>query len=297
MDEIAPRGSSEFSGFILGISENMHDPRAGRRIYMNQNPDDFNLILDRDAGTLGGWMRSARDITDPTNEIHHLMVGAENPSAYILDDRFAAILGCPDGDDCIRHTDSLQSGLKPEGNYLITASPEEQFTDDCYAKWGYWEIAFEDPAPNLTPEDRQYHVHVPGSLWVAGQQTPESYVQGLIDSDFVGAYVGGARGVRIDPEAFMTELTNGRSHLIMDFSASAHEAVRGTIAFDQKTMSVDSFQSSINANGFSAAIDGAVGNGINGAFYGPNAESIGGNFSADFNGDRYLGVFGADRLP
>lgn len=34
---------------------------------------------------------------------------------------------------------------------------------------------------------------------------------------------------------------------------------------------------------------------VNGAFYGPNAKSVGGSFRADFTSERYLGIFVGDK--
>ena len=63
-----------------------------------------------------------------------------------------------------------------------------------------------------------------------------------------------------------------------------------------RTLNVTSTIGALTAPGFSASIPPAATSFVNGSFYGPNAESIAGNFYVDFGGsNRYMGVFGGDR--
>ena len=67
-------------------------------------------------------------------------------------------------------------GLKTYGNYMVSMPPDSQLSE--YVSWGYWEAAYVDPTSLA-----EYHIHQPGSLWIAGERTPVGYVQGLIDGN------------------------------------------------------------------------------------------------------------------
>jgi hypothetical protein len=112
----------------------------------------------------------------------------------------------------------------------------------------------------------------------------------------VGTYTGGAEGIRIDPGGWISELTGGATSLTVDFNPAAAQPLAGTISFDQVNLNVISSAGAVNTGGFNAQIGGAVGSTVKGAFFGPNAAAIGGNFGARMGGgDEYYGVFGGSR--
>lgn len=285
VDETSPTGSQTFRGFVAGIAENMSDPATDRRIFMNENPDDFQFTLDKEAGTVNGSL-SAVDVSNANRYLSSIEIGWSNGSAYILDDAFVALLG-DYGDDAVT-SDTATGGLKPKANYLITEDPDYQFSD--YVTWGYWEIAYVDP---LTSEN--CHVHFPGSVWVAGELSPGSAVQDMVTNNRVVTYTGGAHGVRIGVAGVMERLTGGTSSVTVDFDPAAGLPVSGTIGFNEQTLNLGSGLISPTSSRFSAGINGASSSNVQGAFFGPGANAIGGNFEADFSGTRYIGIFGGDR--
>jgi hypothetical protein len=290
-DISAPTGSSVWNGFVVGVAEDMDNPNAGRRLFLNDSPSSFSLTVDRDAGTLSGTV-SVVDAYDPSNEMVGVEVGGSRGSAYLLDDVVIAMVG----GGSIRN-DSATGTLKDYGNFLVSAGgdPAGQFMD--YATWGYWEAAYADPGTG-----RQYHAHVPGSLWLAGELTPASDIATLASSRFRGTYLGGAKGVRISPydpdpslSQQMSELTNGRTDLTVDFDPAATFPVSGTLSFDDGTLQVSSAANAISGSGFAATVQGATSSQVNGAFFGPAAASVGGDFDAQLStGDRFLGIFGGN---
>ncbi len=281
-DVTSPTGTSLFNGFVMGLSENMNDIYTDRRLFMNSDPNDFSFTIDRNAGTLSGTL-SATDQFSGTSSLNFLEIGMSHGSAYVLEDNMVAIIG-DTGSDAIE-SNVYTGGLKPYGNYLITGGIDEQFSE--YVTWGYWEISYEDPE-----SAGQYHLHVPGSLWIAGELTPTSMMNDLAANNITGTYSGGAKGIRINDLSEVSELTNGSSQIQVNFGTYQ---VTGNITFDEINLPLTATTLSPSTSSFTTQITGATSSSVNGAFFGPNAEAIGGNFDAQFSIDRYMGIFGGER--
>ena len=181
----------------------------------------------------------------------------------------------------------------------MISSMETQLSD--HTNWGYWEIAYKEPGTG-----KDYHLHVPGAFWIAGEQTPASTVNDLITSNFNATYTGDAQGVKFDHSGQMTRLTNGQTNLNIDFDSSVTTPVTGTISFTEITLSVFSSMGDVTSQGFKGTITGAdTGSKVNGTYFGntltngvQGAQGIGGNFSATFSGSpttTYQGIFAGDR--
>ncbi len=280
----APQGSRQFTGFVTGISEDMANPDVNRRLFFSKNPDDLYFTVNQDTGAITGSLRSAEDL-DSNNTLANIQIGGSFSSAYTLSDWFVAGLGCTTG-DCVTGT----NGLKSYGNYLATAELTDENEISDYVSWGYWEISYDDPASG-----KPYHLHVPGSLWVAGEQTPASEIQNLRDTNFTATYTGQARGVHINGTQ-VNELPNGTTDLTIAFGQSQSNPVSGSINFPNVVnLTVDSSKSSLTSSGFNASFQSSDSSGMNGAFYGPNGAAVGGNFNAVQGSDRYMGIFLGDR--
>jgi len=276
-------GTVALQGFAVGVAEDMSNPDVNRRLFMNSFADDFTLNLDRDNGVLSG-VYSAPDVAGSTTTVSALEIGATHGSAVITDTMFVAEMG----GSAVVVDGANSSGLNPYGNVLVVEDPDIQGLD--YATWGYWEMAYADPSSG-----NSYHMHIPGSLWIAGERTPLAEVQTLIDSNFVGTYSGIAEGVTISAGGSMTELTNGHSNLVIDFAPAALTPVAGSLTFDEVTLNVNS-GSPVSSSGFSANVVGAASSAVNGVYYGPAAQTIGGDFDALMTGgERYIGIFGGNR--
>nr|HOO47629.1 transferrin-binding protein-like solute binding protein [Deltaproteobacteria bacterium] len=165
--------------------------------------------------------------------------------------------------------------------------PHSQYSE--YVTWGYWEISYEDPESAA-----QYHLHLPGDFWIAGELTPASVIQDLAMNNIQGSYAGGAKGICINTLSEVSELTGGVSQIQVDFGTYQ---VSGNITFDQVNLELDSGIVYASSPQFSAGILGAGTSLVNGAFFGPNANAVGGNFDADMSGTRYMGIFGGSRVP
>ena len=268
----------------------MDDPAVNRRLYLSSGPSDLQFSVNKDTGALSGTL-SASDVFASGYLIVNMEVGDTNGSAFVLDDNFGAGLG--DGGGTVITDGTNWGGLKTYGNYMVSMPPDSQFSE--YVSWGYWEAAYVDPTSLA-----EYHIHQPGSLWIAGERTPAGYVQGLIDGNaFVGTYQGPAHGIEISAGGVVSELTNGSTNLTIDFSqAAVADKISGTISFDQASFTAAGLTST--SGGFTANFTDANVNTstVNGAYFGPNAEAIGGNFHTDLvGGERYMGIFGGNKIP
>jgi hypothetical protein len=137
---------------------------------------------------------------------------------------------------------------------------------------------------------------VPGSLWIAGEQTLESAMDNLIATSFVATYTGGAQGVKFDDNSQMMGLTNGQTDLTIEFDSASSTPVYGTISFDEISLPITSTMGNVTAKGFKGYISTAATSRINGTYFGNNAQGIGGNFSAIMpDGVNFQGIFAGDR--
>jgi len=281
IDITSPVGTAQFNGFVLGLSENMNDIQTDRVLFMNSDPVDFSFTIDRGTGTLSGTL-SAADQFSNTSFINNLEIGGSHGSAYVLDDNMVTLLG-DTGSDTIE-SNTYIGGLKPYGNYMTTEDPDLQFSE--FATWGYWEISYEDPE-----SAGQYHLHIPGACWIAGQLTPSSMIQNMVTNNNTGTYSGGARGICINTSSEVSELTNGASQIHVNFGTNQ---VTGNITFDEIDLALTTGTLTPASSSFSSQITDSSTSSVNGAFFGPNAEAIGGNFNAEISGDRYMGIFGGE---
>lgn len=288
----APTGSENWQGFVTGLSVNMTSPYTNPVGIYQSAPGGFTMTVNKDAGTISGSMTPGRDLTTNFSTIANLQVGGSTAnSVYLRDDLMAALIGGCAG-DCFPST------LKPYGNFMVVADPQEQFAS--YATWGYWEIAYTNGTDRI--------MAAPHSLWIAGKPSTNA----VITTGFTGTYSGGAVGSKIDANGALS--LTGTCTLTADFNA-AYPITSGNITFPQitsgqtvifsgVTLTVDPTISSLTAsattNSFTAAINGGGTSGsIKGAFFGPAANSMGGNFSASSGGasptTQYLGIFGGNK--
>ena len=279
-------GTVTWSGAMVGIAEIVDNPTSARRIFMPETDTDFSLTINRDTGQVTGSITLAPDVNDLNNNISDMTIGGAYGSAYISPEAFIAALGCTGG-DCI-DISGTTGDLKAQGNYLVTAKAEDQFAQ--YATWGYWEIAYEDLSSS-----QQYRLYVPGSLWIAGETTPQSYINGLVTANATGQYVGSAKGSWIHSDLSIAQLTNGQFTLDVDFASAASSPASGSIQFSEVNMTL-SRSVDVNTSYFTVDISTPdSGAGIaNLTLFGPNAQSIGGQFNATDANGQYVGIVGGD---
>ncbi|MBU8848484.1 MAG: hypothetical protein KOO64_03020, partial [Desulfobacterales bacterium] len=294
-------GLETWKGFFVGVTEDMADPNNNRRVFINKDntstsaSGNFALTIDKDNGRISGTLEGVDFIDSTDNKLQSLTIGSatdNKSSVYISDSYVGATLS---GTDSVQEGGGV-GGLKDHGNYLV-ASTETALDDLGNTVWGYWELAYEGPT-----SDRDYHLHVPGSLWIAGVQTPAGSVPGGLNA----TYTGSAKGIKFDKTTQQSMLATGTVSLMINFGGSINDEVNGTIAFADwdNTILTVGMDSTADSNGFIAKITnvsvGGVSSGtpvssnVTGTYYGTAAASIGGNFSAkmgDINVTQYHGIF------
>lgn len=289
-DAVSPRGIRAWKGFVTSVAENMTNIDSNRRLFMNRRFNEFYFTLDKDNGTITGKL-SASDVTGGGAALVGIDIGGALPSAFILEDNFAAVMGCPSG-ACVE-TNGSTGGLKKYTNYLVTADPDINEIGD-YISWGFWEVAYTDPASR-----EPYHAHAPGSRWIAGEPTPLTELQNLANTHFIGHYGGPVLATRIDTDV---QEFKGSFAIDVDFAnLNAASAIQGVIKIDDGTTfnvanTAMDYATTGGFHGFvSHPTKTVYDSEFNGAFFGPHAESIGGNFHAGFDTRSYVGIFGGNR--
>jgi C-lobe and N-lobe beta barrels of Tf-binding protein B len=281
--ETAPHGNVDLEGFVIGVGENMTDPHLDPRFFMNQSTSEFTMTIDKDAGEITGSL-SAVDFADNANFLSNISIGGGFGSAFVDDDLYIALLGSANG----VHAAGDSGGLKKYGNHLAPTDPNVQLAE--HITWGYWEIAYDDPAIQ-----KPFHVHVPGSLWIAGQVTSEDKIQDLIQTSHVGHYDGKAIGAKTSPEHPGLMDMVGTVQMTIDFSPSSQSPVTGDIHFVEPDIHLAIENGTVGPTGFSGSFQNTLKSELNGAFFGPSADAVAGNFAAILEQETAIsGVFGAD---
>ncbi len=260
-------GTEGWTGYVVGISEDMGNIDTNRRLLTGS----IGLSINKDTGNISGSIAS----TDGGFALN-TSVGGTYGSAFIHDDLFAAILG------------GGTPALKPHGNFLVTAGKDKQFMN--YATWGYWEVAYSDAG-------KQYHNHVPGAMWVAGNPTSGTNIAALAGNSVVGTYAGQVMASKINTaSAPQVSEVGGTINVNINFaSLGTTSAITGNMALDGNSFTIDSngtagspnFSSTLNGSGFTGSLSGTL--------YGPQAQSVGGNFKTSGGAITYQGIYGGNR--
>jgi len=278
-DETAPTGTVTWNGFVSGLAENIQDPDNQRRLFGNISASDVSLTINRDAGTVSGTISAVDALS--SSYLSGIEVGGAYGSAYVLDDALIGLLGCSSG-NCVSGSGDLQ----PNTSFLVTENPDTPISS--YAEWGIWEASYVDPYNSAV-----YHVHMPGSWWVAGEVTPVSVVSTLTGT---ASYSGPALAAKIG--AGSLDYLKGTASLLVDFSPLTAGSVTGSISFPNEPV-FNIGGSSATTSGFNASLTGTgVSSGyLNGAFFGPSANAVAGNFNAvlsDADSTNFVGIYAAD---
>ncbi|MFZ5775301.1 MAG: transferrin-binding protein-like solute binding protein [Thermodesulfobacteriota bacterium] len=291
-------GAVTWQGYVIGMAASQALPPTERLLFANSRASDFTLDIDWDNATANGSFK-ASGIHNASYSINNITVNGSGAS-QVHDGTLHTILSTPSDTDGLRYgTETTGHHLNPsETNTLVTSSGNVQLSQ--YTSWGYWNASFNDPASGSP-----YRFQEPAALWTAGETTHADAIKSLVLSNQTGAYTGKAVGVEIPADVNMaaTPLTSsaganpwGTVQLTVDFSSRAANPVSGSFNFDQATLPIGN-GALHNASGFNAQVVGAAASEVNGTFFGPNADALGGNFHAEIiqGGPRYIGVFGADK--
>ncbi|MFA7090912.1 MAG: FecR domain-containing protein [Arcobacteraceae bacterium] len=298
-----PTGSVTMDGYLTGFAFNgtyddIYDSYSGSG-YTGVS-SDFSFAIDKSTAAITGSGTS----TDSTWNWGVNASNANLSSYYIDSDKFGALFST-------FSTTSSQS-ISSNSSWFFTIPDSYDsvnntlsYDTEDYSSWGYWTAtAFDDQ----TTKDHLFYVDQ-YSTWVAGEVTPTATIQDLINNSTSYTYSGNVLGSINDGNrtaAIAMDSMNNIS-LTIDFGAGTFS---GTMNF-QEINSGGEWHATINSEGTSVIstsgfnttnITGTGGSGdltsgsIDGQFYGPNAQSVGGKFNL-VNEDNLQasGVFKAKR--
>jgi hypothetical protein len=227
---------------------------------------------------------SAEDIYGSGHKLSEIGIGGTGTnSSYIADDSFIALMHGTD--TILDSTETKKSSVKEETAYLVTESSDSQ--DGEYLTWGYWEMAYNDPEDQA----KTYHIHVPGSMWVAGNPTSEDVLNGYISANTILTYSGIAKAVTIDEQGHIYQNPEGLFSMEADFGNS-YITCEIELTDDSGNIINLPFQASYTSGSIQGYFTPDPSNGyINGGFFGPDAENTAGNFSVDQTNISHHGIF------
>ncbi|ADH86546.1 FecR domain-containing protein [Desulfurivibrio alkaliphilus] len=281
--------SSTWRGFVTAMEINLvEEPGTPPELFRSTSAEYFELQIDRQAGMFSGQIIEAESATTTG-----LSIGGLEVAGFYVSDNFLA------GELSSASDSDLQGALGGSGEYYFYDFEDEadyfQIGELAeHVSWGYWGAAF------TGQDEMPYLISPAGSFWVAGELTPADTVLGMIDAEVTGTYEGGAEGILIF-EGTMADLYNGQTTLNINFGDAN---INGSITFSEIAELTIDGSSSLGPDGFAADVTSVeffggeptlASGGISGAFFGPNAESVGGNFHAEGGGAQFLGIFGGDR--
>jgi len=280
----SPSGVHALVGWATGVALDIGGGAASPYYTYNDVDTDVSFLADADAGTLSGVLR-----TDGGTLLTDLTVGGTtlSDSAYVDPQLFAARLG---GGAASIDVDGGYTGpLRSTSNFLL-ALPEIDLEGKPWVAMGEWEIRFDHPM-NGTHHlaDRRF------SYFVVGAKTPSAYVANLIGTAATGTYAGPARATFINAPGTTVNQLAGSVSLDIDFGA---QTFTGDLDFTSHDLVVSGSVDAAGLTGTASTFDAqpVTASQIKGTFYGPQAESAGGNFYAlkgggASPGERLIGVY------
>lgn len=165
-----------------------------------------------------------------------------------------------------------QFGVTGQGDLSYISQPT---SSTSFIEWGQWTLTKDQFINEVRISDRI------SGYWIGGERTPGAVVQNLVQHQAFGYYYGS------------TNYTNsngvseaGNIDINLDFGTGA---VGGSLYFTGGSLSSIT-SGTLSPDGIKGTLDGDVNSSIDGLFYGPNAEGLGGTFFKEGT-DGYHGVF------
>jgi len=276
--------SNKWNGFITGIGEDISSPSQNRKYFMNKYPEEVDITLDRTNGVLNGKISASKPQGYPAQSLD-LTIGGDASNSVYIDEKvlFGMISGSVKGENGSSNPPVNQ--IESKSSYLVSEKAVEPISD--YVTWGYWEAAYNDPDDS----SKTYHIHVPASLWVAGELTPDAYLSSLKVNSQTLNYSGSTYSCTSVDGSKLSSLINGSINMTVDFGLSS---LSGSIIPDSANnplkMDFDGSLSS-SGNNFYGYFKNDTAGSLNGAFFGPSANTAAGNFEATNNNTKYTGIF------
>lgn len=252
----SPSNNEVWKGYAVGL---VADRSTGAvEVASNFNPDDVQITLRPASAT------AKADIKVSNSGTYSLATDWTDTSVYVNKDAFAVV----------KEVDGVPA-------YAVTTMTEDDGYN--YLAWGVWSTETVG-TPNKTVLD--------GSHWIAGRLTP------TVDMPTTGTatYSGQVRGMA--SESGGVHSLNGTINLNANFETGN---ITGQLdiryAATGAAYAVTNLSGvSISGNSFAGSLSGSNNTGaINGSFYGPAANEVGGNWEVNKTGSSAAGVFSGKR--
>jgi len=285
------------NGYLTGFA--LEGELSGSYGYMGgyvSVDENFGFTINK---TTAGITGSKTDIAGLSWNIN---ANNDNLSSYYIDnDKFGALFSTFTVPSKTLYSNNAWFFSIPD-KYVATNNTMDYDVDD-YSSWGYWTATLFD---NHTTKENVFYVDQ-HSTWVAGELTPTSTIQNLINSsatyNFSGNVLGsisenngmGATPILMD--------SYNRVNLQINFASGLSGDIKFKDDYNQKwhasiasgTVTTTGF----NSTDISAGIDDEANisdGSINGKFYGPNVQSVGGKFELNSSNNAIAsGVFKAKK--
>ena len=249
-----------WKGFAVGFVHNRND--GSLTIATNDSSNDVQMTLKPSTGEFAGQISTS----DGTNT-YSLSSSTSDKNVYVSPQAFGA-------------TKDLN------GVPAYIATERHALSNYNYMTWGHWSY------DTGTSPDKTVFMASP---WIAGRLTPSSD----IPTTGTATYNGGVTGQLKEAGGLFTSV-GGTSTLTANFGS---KGITGSFdnlkRYDNSTWVTSA---AVNANwgagtnAISGTIAGEGKNGnINGAFFGPSAQEIGGNWTLNGGGDKAAGIFGGKK--
>jgi len=246
---------NNWQGFATGIVVDQENKHAS--LAYNTDRNTVRIRLQPSDGTVSALINVGEG--DDQNTRYTLTSDSDDLNVYVKQDAFAIV------------TDDY---LTP--SYVVTTMLEDSGYD--HLSWGRWGKDQLEPTKNLE-----------GAHWIAGRLTPTV----SMPATGTASYTGIVRGSGVRNDGLLLDVA-GTSNLTANFGAGT---VEGHL-FLGPTLGTASLQGvSISGNQLSGNLHGNqinTGN-IHGAFYGPQAQEMGGNWAVKANQWQATGIFTGKR--
>jgi len=269
-----PKDNDDWLGFATGVVQHMAQPPV---LAYNTNPNDVRLTLHPNDGT----MEAVVNVKNLDGKDSYRFSSDSQDSVYINQNAFAAL----------KEVDGVPS-------YLTTSMGTEDTATYDYLSWGYWAAGLID-----TPERE---VRGADSRWIAGALTKPDIIKEKVGT---ASYTGWVTGYMTGGDGFADNLTvDGNIKLTADFRKKENMTVIGALNFSHgmdapgilpKSVSAD-IKGKISGNRFSGDLkaENVIKSGkLNGAFYGPKAQEVGGNWMMKADKWQATGIFAGKEQP
>lgn len=284
-----------YNGFSAGLM--VEDVAGAKNVKTMYNAGNTSMVQIA-TNSAGGEVQSSFNLEEAGNNYHQIEATfAAADSAYVSDDVYGANIS---GAKYSTASNLYWNDVKKQDGIMLSS----QFVDmsnvatgyrceDChFAKWGVWSTAIEQDAVSGQTNNRINAINAP---YVVGELTSASGIDILDSANITATYKGLVLG-NVETSSGV-QMQNGQFQVGVDFGTRTISGFTGNLGSYNMLQNAD-VTIGVGANNFGMNLDVGAGttNGqLNGAFFGLNAEDVGGNFKFHEGGKAGAGIIAGTR--